>query len=598
MRCNRPRSTFADALLEPVLEARTVRSLGGNGWLRGRDGGCCMAVQRGASGRRHFDAAVVLGFAAPGPSRICMLSQTTRDLIRNRLAREVGRIDKHAPFRVALTYPSPYSVGMSSLGFQQIYRLLQAMPGVACERVFLPDGADKSINSGRSAPLEQPVSYEGLRPLGEFPLIAFSVAYELELAGLLRMLQASGIPVLASERGRRSPLVIAGGPLTFSNPLPLAPFVDAIVMGEAEDIVCPLVQTAMDSQDKAAALDALAKHPNIFVPRHHGSVLPGLGSAADSVLPAKSVIMSPDTELANMFLIEAERGCSRTCTYCVMRRSSHGGMRKVPKEVILDAIPATATKVGLVGAAVSDHPQIVEIVDALAAMGKGVGLSSLRPDRLKEPFVFALKRAGYRTLTTALDGASERLRDMIERRGKVPHYESLTAHARAAGMQRVKLYLMIGLPSETDDDIDECVQFITQLSHTLPIALGIAPFCSKRRTPLDGNEFAGIDIVQQRLKRLERGLKGRADVRTTSAKWAWVEFVLAQGAEREGLALWDAVQAGGGFAEYRRAFEELGYGVKGPQKPRLEPAAIPNVQSTLSRKMREERGARVLPLVG
>jgi radical SAM superfamily enzyme YgiQ (UPF0313 family) len=378
--------------------------------------------------------------------------------------------------------------------------------------------------------------------------------------------------------------------------MPLAPFVDAIVMGEAEDVIVPVVQVCNEARDKDAALTALAQLPHVFVPRHHGSVLPSLGSARDECLPAKSVILTPDTELSNMFLIEAERGCSRTCTYCVMRRSSHGGMRKVPKEVILDAIPEAATKVGLVGAAVSDHPQIVEIVDALAARGKGVGLSSLRPDRLKEPFVFALKRAGYRTLTTALDGASERLRDTIERRGRVPHYESLTEHARAAGMQRVKLYLMVGLPSETDDDIDECVEFVGKLSRTLPIALGIAPFCSKRRTPLDGREFAGIDVVQQRLKRLERGLKGRADVRATSAKWAWVEFVLAQGAEEEGLALWDAVRAGGTFADYRKAFERFGYGVKGPQSPRLAPAPVPNVQSTLSRRVREER--RALPLVG
>jgi radical SAM superfamily enzyme YgiQ (UPF0313 family) len=523
-----------------------------------------------------------------------MLSHATRELIRARLAREIGRIDKHAPWRVALTYPSPYSVGMSSLGYQQIYRLIQAMPGVACERVFLADGADHADASA----MEVPVSYEGLRPLGEFPLIAVSVAYELELAGLLRMLDASGIPVRSSERGRNGPLVIAGGPLTFSNPLPLTPFVDAIVMGEAEDVIIPVVEACRDAADRDAALAALSRLPHVFVPLYHGDVLPSLGSAHESCLPAKSVIMTPDTELSNMFLLEAERGCSRTCTYCVMRRSSHGGMRKVPKDVILAAIPEAATKVGLVGAAVSDHPQIVEIVNELAARGKGVGLSSLRPDRLKEPFVFALKRAGYRTLTTALDGASERLRDMIERRGKVPHYESLTEHARAAGMQRVKLYLMIGLPSETDDDIDECVQFVTQLSHTMPIALGIAPFCAKRRTPLDGQQFAGIDVVQQRLKRLERGLKGRADVRATSAKWAWVEYVLAQGAAEEGLALWDAVRAGGSFADYRKAFEGLGYGVKGPQNPRLAPAAVPNVQSTLSRRLREERGGKALPLVG
>jgi radical SAM superfamily enzyme YgiQ (UPF0313 family) len=523
-----------------------------------------------------------------------MSSQATRELIRGRLARERGRLDKSGPRRVALTYPSPYSVGMSSLGYQQIYRILQSMPGVACERVFLPDEA----GGGDEDEIEAPLSYEGLRPLGDFPWIAVSVAYELELAGLLRMLQASGIPPLARDRNEHHPLIVAGGPLTFSNPLPLAPFIDAIVMGEAESIVEWVADTCFEAPDAQTARERLAAHPHVFVPAVHGSVMPSLGVAEDGALPAKSVILTPDTELANMFLLEAERGCSRTCTYCVMRRSSNGGMRKVPKDTILEAIPESAGKVGLVGAAVSDHPQIVEIVDELASRGKQVGLSSLRPDRLKEPFVFALKRAGYRTLTTALDGASERLRDQIERRGRVPHYETLCEHARAAGMQRVKLYLMLGLPGETDADVDECAEFVSKLSRVLPIALGIAPFCSKRRTPLDGQPFAGIEVVQGRLERLRRGLKGRADVRATSAKWAWVEFVLAQGAEAEGLALWQAVRAGGRFADYRKAFAELGYSSRGPQQPRLEPPPLPTVASTVSRRPGAPARSRPLPLVG
>jgi radical SAM superfamily enzyme YgiQ (UPF0313 family) len=523
-----------------------------------------------------------------------MSAQTSRDLIRFRLSREVGRIDKQAPRRVALTYPSPYSVGMSSLGFQQIYRILQAMPGVACERVFLPDGAD---HAGSPEP-EDPLSYEGLRSLRDFSWIAVSVAYELELAGLLRMLQAAGIPALRQERTHRHPLVIAGGPLTFSNPLPLAPFVDAIVMGEAEDVVEWVAETCFEAADPESARRTLATHPHVFVPSVHGAALPGLARADDSCLPARSVIMTPDTELSNMFLLEAERGCSRTCTYCVMRRGTQGGMRKVAKEIILGAIPESARKVGLVGAAVSDHPQIVEVVNELADQGRQVGLSSLRPDRLKLPFVAALKRAGYRTLTTALDGASERLRETIERRGRVPHYEALSEHARSVGMQRLKLYLMLGLPGETDADVDECVEFVTKLSHIIPVALGIAPFCPKRRTPLDGQSFAGIEIVQGRLERLKRGLKGRADVRATSAKWAWVEFVLAQGAEAEGLALWQAVRAGGRFSDYRAAFAELGYGVRGPQRPRLEPPPAPTVRAAMSRQPRAEPGTKQLPLVG
>jgi radical SAM superfamily enzyme YgiQ (UPF0313 family) len=242
-----------------------------------------------------------------------------------------------------------------------------------------------------------------------------------------------------------------------------------------------------------------------------------------------------------------------------MRRSTNGGMRLVDKETIFAKIPADARKVGLVGAAVSDHPKIVEIVRTLAERGLEVGLSSLRPDRLKDEFVEALKLAGYKTLTTALDGPSERLRDLIERRGREPHYLQAAERARKHGMDCLKLYLMVGLPGETDADIDECVKFVSELSKIVPIALGVAPFCSKRKTPLDGLPFAGVRTVEERLKRLRRGLRGRAEVRPTSARWAWVEWVLAQGGPAEGLALARAARAGGTFADYKRAFAELGH---------------------------------------
>jgi len=483
-----------------------------------------------------------------------LLSHDTRQLIRTRLEAEVGRIDKEAPTRVALTYPSPYNVAMSSLGYQVVYRTIQSLPGFACERVFLPDEGDRP-----GASIERPLSYEGLRELGEFPIVALSVAYEIELAGLVRMLDASGIPVLAAERDEKAPFFLAGGPLTFSNPLPLTPFVDAIVMGEGEELIERCLRIIEQSGSRREACEALAAVDHVFVPSLQGETLPKPASCDNALLPATSVIRTPHTELSNMFLIEAERGCSRGCTYCVMRRSTNGGMRLVPKETILERVPADARKVGLVGAAVSDHPKIVEIVRALAEREIRVGLSSLRPDRLKDEFVEALKLGGYRTLTTALDGPSERLRDLIERRGREPHYVLAAERARKYGMDCLKLYLMVGLPGETDADIDECVKFVTELSRIVPIALGVAPFCSKKNTPLDKMPFAGVRTVEDRLERLRRGLRGRADVRPTSARWAWVEWVLAQGGAAEGLALVGAVRAGGRFADYKRAFAALGH---------------------------------------
>lgn len=469
-------------------------------------------------------------------------------IIRERLGKERGRLDAQASYAIALAYPSPYHAGMSSLGFLHIYRLIQTSGEVRCERAFLPDDAEGEV---------VPLTYEGLHPLTEFPVIAMSVAYELELAGVVRLLEASGIPSLRVERTDEHPFILAGGPLTFSNPLPLGAFADAIVMGEADEIVLPVLAALRDAGSKAAALKTLSQMDHVYVPEIHEAWLPSMGKASTEMLPAHSPIRTPDTELSDMFLMEAERGCSRACTYCVMRRSTNGGMRIVPQEKLLSLVPEDAKKVGLVGAAVSDHPKISAIVRELAGHGMSVGLSSLRPDRLSDDFVGALKLAGYRTLTTAMDGPSERLRESLERKARIKHLSRAAELAREHGMKRLKLYLMVGLPTETDEDIDECAAFVSELSTRIPVALGIAPFCAKRNTPMDGAAFAGISLVEHRLARLKRGLRGRADVRSTSARWAWVEYVLAQGGIAEGAAVRDIVKQGGKFAHYKASFEAL-----------------------------------------
>ena len=482
-----------------------------------------------------------------------MSAATFEALVRRRLADEVGRFTKEAPTTVALLYPSPYGAGMSSLGYQRIYRAIFEMEGFACERVFLDDDAEQDLSQQT-----RPHSYEAFRPLEEFPIVAVSVAYELEIAGLVAMLDAANIPARRIQRDERHPFILAGGPLTFSNPLPLAGIVDAIIVGESEELIEPVLQIIQsEAGSRARTLELLAALPHVFVPEHHGMTLPTVAKVDHSMLPAWSPIRTPHAVLSNMFLIETERGCSRTCTYCVMRRSTNGGMRLVSMEQLLATIPEDAPRVGLGGAAVSDHPRITNIVNALADRGAEVGLSSLRPDRLNDDFVAALKRGGYKTLTTAMDGPSDRMRESLERRAKVKHLIRAAELAKAHKMERLKLYLMVGLPGETDADIDECIAFSTELSRIAPLSLGIAPFCAKRNTPLDGKAFAGIKVVQDRLERLRRGLRGRVDVRSTSAKWAWVEYVLAQGSEAEGLAVIDAVREGGRFADYKKAFASL-----------------------------------------
>ncbi|HEY2732543.1 MAG TPA: radical SAM protein, partial [Polyangiales bacterium] len=242
-----------------------------------------------------------------------------RATVRARLADERGTLRKQAPERVALCYPSPYRVGMSSLGFQTIYREINDHPRRCAERAFLPDDVEEQLRA--RVPL---FTYETEQPISNYPVIAISVAYELEIAGVIQLLQLAGLPPLAAERDGRHPFVICGGPLTNSNPLPLAPFADAIVMGEADQSVQRVLDVVFAARDRDAALDGLAREvPSCFVPRLHGDSLPAIEQADNELLPAWAPIRTPHTELSDMFLLEAERGCSRGCQYCVMRRSTN-----------------------------------------------------------------------------------------------------------------------------------------------------------------------------------------------------------------------------------------------------------------------------------
>jgi radical SAM superfamily enzyme YgiQ (UPF0313 family) len=471
-----------------------------------------------------------------------------RSQVRQRLAEEDGTLKRDAAFRVALCYPSPYPVGMSSLGFQAVYREIHQHPGAAAERAFLPDSP---VDYRRSrVPL---FSYESERPLSEFPVLAFSISYELEITGLFEMLDLSGIPPLREERGPQHPLILAGGPLTYSNPLPLVPFVDLIILGEGEELIHRFLAAAREMK-RAELLEHLAEVPGCWVPGV-STAIPRIAQVDDRFLPARSQILTPNTVLTSMFLVEAARGCSRGCTYCVMRRTTNGGMRLAPAANVVSSVPEHARRVGLVGAAVTDHPDIKKIVRGIVDSGRQIGISSLRADRLDEELVCLLARGGYRTLTTASDGASQRLRNLIARKTTEEHLMRAARLAKRFGLQRLKLYEMIGLPTETTDDIDELVRFSRELAAVIPLSLAISPFVPKRNTPLDGCEFEPVVSLGRKLAKLRASLKGKVELRSTSARWAWVEYMLAQGDQRAGLAAMDAWRSGGNFASWQKAFE-------------------------------------------
>lgn len=464
---------------------------------------------------------------------------------------ERGTIHKTATFRAAMLYPSPYRAGMSSLGFQVIYREVNDRPDWVAERSFFPD--DPTAYRESRTPL---FTFESKFRVSEADVVAVSFAYELEIGGLLESLDLAGIPVRASARTAHDPLVIVGGPLTFSNPVPVGPFADVVVMGEGEELIHSILDLVEESEDREALLEAVAALPHAWVPSVHGERLLPVAKVSPDKLPAYSTILTPHTELSNMHLVEAERGCHRKCSFCVMRRSTNDGMRLGEVERILATMPEGAERVGLVGAAVSDHPKLREIVAAIVESGRGIGLSSLRADRLDDELVRLLKSGGYRTLTVASDGASERLRISLQKAIREQHLFEAAELVAAHGLRHLKVYMMVGVPDETDADIEELIRFGTEVSKVCSVALGIAPFVAKRNTPMDRLPFAGLKPVDRTLKRIQRALRGKVDVRSTSARWAWVEWCMAQG----GFDMADAAEAawrgGGSFQAWKAAIRE------------------------------------------
>ncbi len=473
--------------------------------------------------------------------------------IQERLALEHGTLFGQGRRRWSLIYPSPYAVGMSSLGFQTVYRLLNALPDTVAERAFLPEA-----DLPERAPLW---TYESGRPAADAPVVAFSVAYELELMGVFECLRRLGVAALSPARQERDPIVVMGGPLTSVNPRPLGPFADLIVVGEAEAVLAPLTDALFGEGSRAQRIARAGALPGVWLPAQVAEP-PAPLEVVDACLPAFATIWTPASALANMFLVEAERGCARGCAFCVMRRQAGRGMRCVPAERVLQTIPNAAPRVGLVGAAVSDHPDLVAIVRAIVDAGQEVGLSSLRADRLSSELVALLVKGGNRTLTVAADGISERLRTDLSKRIEARHLHETARLAAEFGVPQLKLYAMVGVPGETPADVAEfvtlCRELRTRLGPLQRLTVGVSVFVPKPRTPLVDAAFVGIKAAEAQLASLKRQLRGIAELSTGGGRQAWLEGRLAHGNQATGVAMYDAYVAGGGPAAIRKALGLLG----------------------------------------
>ena len=456
---------------------------------------------------------------------------------RRRLSREQGTVIKDWGGRlpIALVYPNSYYLGMSNLGVHALYKLLNSYAKIIAERAFW------EADDGQSPPL----SLESQRPLSDFAVIAFSISYELDYFNVTRILKASGIPLYAADRDQRYPLLIAGGPCIMANPMPLSPFFDCLCIGEAEPIVpaiLPVINEGIGGK-RSELLKSLGSLPGVYVPQHY-EVKPVVRQWAKNLdeFPVASVILTQDTELGDLYLIEVERGCNWGCRFCLVNKAFHPMRYRSLDSLIAQAEEGLKhrNRLGLVGAAVSDHPQLEELMLKLIDMGAELSISSLRMAPLSGVVLRELARGGARTVTLAPEAGSQRLRQVIKK--SISQDDILKAIEMVAeqGIKQVKLYFMIGLPSETDQDIEEIIDLSLDCKHLLDsrqpggrLTLNISPFVPKAGTPFQWLPMTRPAILNRRLSRLKHSLMPRGiKVKGESPAWSQVQGVLSRGDAR------------------------------------------------------------------
>ena len=480
--------------------------------------------------------------------------------LKKQLSKEIGYVIHKAGGRekFALVYPNFYHIGMSNLGMHIIYDLLNSRPDTSCERFFLPERKIIEQIEKSKSPL---LSLETQTPLFKFPIIGFAVSFEPDYFNLLKILELGKVKILSEERSERDPIIIAGGPCATFNPEPLSMFIDAFVIGEGEVVLPPLLNAIYSAKlENLSRRDILKKLSNVegvYVPliyNESGKKVKRQWLKNLDEKPAHTVIVTDDTEF-NMYLIETARGCGRHCRFCMagycFRKPRNRSLSVLVEEV--KAAKKFGKKIGLMGAAISDYPQIDELCKIIHDEGLKMSVASFRADSVTKNLVESLAASGLKTLTIAPEAGSDKMRAVINKGINEKHIFNTVKLGLNAGIKNFRLYFMIGLPFETIEDVESIIDLSNRLKDFMEInsssgklTLSINPFIPKPFTPFQWSPMADKKYIDNAIQMIRSSLKRKnIEIIAESSRESFVQAILARGDRRISKILLNAYKNGG-----------------------------------------------------